>query len=158
MTSDLSSLVGCFATRGLFRVMESTCFDLGSEWEPPRVEPVSSWPVDRAHLARYTLGDEALEREVLDLFAGEVQQRIEAFKQARTEKDWKMAAHTLKGSARAVGAGRVAQLAQQAERLSVQDREACATAVLCLEEATAEASAYIARLSNGQEMLLKRSA
>jgi len=138
--------------------MESTRFDLGAEWEPPRAEPVSPWPVDMVHLARYTLGDKDLEREVLDLFAGEAPQRIAAFRQAHTEKEWKMAAHTLKGSARAVGAWRIAHLAQQAERLSIQDRETCAAAILCLEEATAETSAYIGCMSRSELMALQRIA
>ena len=139
--------------------MASTGFDLDTEWEPRRVEPSSPWPVDTAHLARYTLGDKALEREVLGLFAAEAHARIEAFKQARSEKEWKMAAHTLKGSGRAVGAWRVAHVAQEAERLAgVLDREACAAAIRSIEEAAAEALAYIARLHPSGDMQLKRSA
>ena len=138
--------------------MQAASFDLGAEWEPPRCEPASPWPVDMVHLARYTLGDKALEREVLGLFAAESLQRIEAFKQARTEKEWKMAAHTLKGSGRAVGAWRVAHVAQQAERLCVHDREACENAIQSVAAAMSEASAYIARIGSGEELALRLSA
>ena len=138
--------------------MESSSFDLGADWEPPRVPSASPWPVDMVHLARYTLGDKALEREVLGLFAAEALLRMSAFKQARTEKEWKMAAHTLKGSGRAVGAWRVAHLAQQAERLAIHDRDACTIAIRCIEEAIAEASAYIARMSASADMPLMCSA
>lgn len=68
-------------------------------------------PVDLVHLARQTLGDRALEREVLGLF--KVQARaIFAQLQAVTQKQARLdLAHTLKGSARAVGAWQVAEAA-----------------------------------------------
>jgi HPt (histidine-containing phosphotransfer) domain-containing protein len=129
------------------QVMAATGSYLDAEWEPQRMLPASPWPVDIAHLARYTLGDKALEREVLGLFVAEMPRRIVALREACSEKEWKMAAHTLKGSSRAVGAWRIAHLAQQAEQLSVlTDVAACAVAVLRLVEAAAEAEAYIARL------------
>jgi HPt (histidine-containing phosphotransfer) domain-containing protein len=142
------------------QVMAATGSYLDAEWEPQRPQPVSPWPVDIAHLARYTIGDKALEREVLGLFVAELPRRIEAMREARSDKDWKMAAHTLKGSSRAVGAWRIAHLAQQAEQLSVlTDVAACDVAVLRLAEAAAEAEAYIARLEREtQAGPLRRSA
>lgn len=117
------------------------------EFEVRRSEPTSPWPVDTAHLARFTLGDETLEREVLGLFTGESPRRIEAMRRARSDKDWKMATHTLKGSARAVGAWRLAKVAQDAERLGgISDQAACARAILGVEKEAAEAEAYIKRL------------
>jgi hypothetical protein len=74
-------------------------------------------PVDMSHLKRYTMGDPDLEREVLDLFIAESPRRVAALREAADDREWKMAAHTLKGSARAVGAWQVAELAQQIERL-----------------------------------------
>ena len=79
-------------------------------------EPTAPWPVDLIHLRRYTMGDKQLEAEVLDLFAGELPKTVAALKRAATEEAWKMAAHTLKGSARAVGAWRLARAATVAER------------------------------------------
>jgi HPt (histidine-containing phosphotransfer) domain-containing protein len=77
--------------------------------------------IDRAHLARYTLGDAALEAEVLTLFLDDLPRRIEALGSAATPTDWKMTAHTLKGSARAVGAWQLAEIAQAAEQAGFPD-------------------------------------
>ena len=116
-------------------------------FEVRRPEPTSPWPVDTAHLARFTMGDHALEREVLALFTAETPRRIEAMEAAACDKDWKMATHTLKGSARAVGAWRLATLAQDAERIGgVSDRAACARAILSIEKESAAVEAYIMRL------------
>lgn len=73
--------------------------------------------IDRAHLARFTFGDLALEIEVLNLFMGQAPMTLATLADARTDKAWRDAAHTIKGSARAVGAFRVATAAEQAERL-----------------------------------------
>ncbi|MGQ0673365.1 MAG: Hpt domain-containing protein [Hyphomicrobium sp.] len=127
--------------------MDATSAYIDEDWVPRRVETTSPWPVDMAHLARYSLGDKALEREVLGLFAGEAPSRVEALRQARTDKDWRMAAHTLKGSGRAVGAWRVANLAQQLESLGFAvDRDIRLSAIDQLAVALDEATAYIARL------------
>lgn len=68
-------------------------------------------PVDLVHLARQTLGDRALEREVLGLFKVQAK-AIFAQLQAVTQKQARLdLAHTLKGSARAVGAWQVAEAA-----------------------------------------------
>ena len=74
-------------------------------------------PVDRAYLARFTLGNMALEREILELFAGQLPAYVEQLRTAAGDKEWKLAAHTIKGSALVVGARRLAELAQIAERL-----------------------------------------
>jgi HPt (histidine-containing phosphotransfer) domain-containing protein len=100
-------------------------------------------PVDLDHLRRYTLGDKALEDEVLGLFLAQLPETIAALRSAATERDWKMAAHTLKGSSRAVGAWRIARLAQQAEALVCSDEpEACSDAISKLEAAASEASTF----------------
>ena len=78
----------------------------------------SADPIDRAHLVRYTLGDLRLEREILGLFVAQLPLTLESLSFAATDRDWQMAAHTLKGSGRAVGAWRVARLAQAAEKVA----------------------------------------
>jgi HPt (histidine-containing phosphotransfer) domain-containing protein len=78
----------------------------------------SSRPVDLVHLSRYTLGERALEREVLELFCTQSVVYLERLRQARSDKDWKDAAHSIKGSATAIGAWRAADAAQRAEALS----------------------------------------
>jgi HPt (histidine-containing phosphotransfer) domain-containing protein len=77
----------------------------------------SSRPVDLVHLSRYTLGERALEREVLELFCTQSVLYLEQLRAAMSDKAWKDAAHSLKGSARAIGAWRTAQAAERAESL-----------------------------------------
>ena len=81
-----------------------------------RREP-SSRPVGLVHLSRYTLGERALEREVLELFCTQSVLYLEQLRAAMSDKAWKDAAHSLKGSARAIGAWRAAQTAERAEAL-----------------------------------------
>jgi HPt (histidine-containing phosphotransfer) domain-containing protein len=73
-----------------------------------------STSIDQVHLERMTLGDRSLEREVLEIFARQTAmtlERIAGAGPARTAA----AAHTLKGSARGIGAWRVAQAAERLE-------------------------------------------
>jgi HPt (histidine-containing phosphotransfer) domain-containing protein len=102
-------------------------------------------PVDFAHLQRYTLGDRSLELEVLHLFAAQAPLTMEVLRRAHTARAWRDAAHTLKGSARAVGAWQVARCAEKLEQLAGSADEACA-ALERLERALDEASQYIRQL------------
>jgi HPt (histidine-containing phosphotransfer) domain-containing protein len=70
------------------------------------------------HLSRYTLGERELEREVLELFCSQSLLYIERLREAKSDKDWKDAAHSLKGSAQAIGAWRAGDAAERAEALS----------------------------------------
>ncbi len=107
-------------------------------------ETTSTEAIDIKHLRRYTLGDEELEREVLDLFLSQLPATIAALQHASNERDWRMAAHTLKGSGRAVGAWRIAGLAESAERLHLDhNRRAAADVIARIEEAATEARAFI---------------
>jgi HPt (histidine-containing phosphotransfer) domain-containing protein len=109
-----------------------------------RGEPQDAKPVDLTHLRRYTMGDVDLEKEVLDLFLGQLPLTIQALSEATTERDWMVAAHTLKGSGRAVGAWHVARLAEHAERQLLVHKPALkAEAVAHLRDAAEEARAYI---------------
>lgn len=106
------------------------------------------------------MGDRSLEREVLGLYADEIPRRLEALRHSATDNEWRMAAHTLKGSSRAVGAWQVATLAQNAERIVgpqvMPDRQ---LAVAMIEQAAAEVLAYIEVLAAGEGIEgLKRSA
>lgn len=105
-------------------------------------------PIDRKHLARYTLGNVALEEEILGLFLEQLPKSIASLRTATTDRDWVVAAHTLKGSSRCVGAWRLARTGEQAERLGgIANRRACLEAVLRIEAAADEARAYIAGLT-----------
>jgi HPt (histidine-containing phosphotransfer) domain-containing protein len=103
--------------------------------------------VDRTYLARFTLGNVALEREVLDLFAAQAPVYLQRLREAHCTKAWKEATHTIKGSAGAIGAWRLAQLAQMAEKIDVEARESHREeAAAAVATATEEVCRYIARL------------
>ncbi len=77
--------------------------------------PAADRPIDLVHLSRQTLGDRELEIELLSLFERQAAQVMERLLQpnGNGERRWRHdLAHTLKGSARAIGAGRVAACAQ----------------------------------------------
>lgn len=76
--------------------------------------------LDLGHLQRYTLGDAALQREVLGLFRDQIESSLGLLEQSLISGDkslWRMSLHTLKGSARAVGAFHLGAAAEAAERL-----------------------------------------
>lgn len=76
--------------------------------------------IDEDHLGRMTLGDRRLEREVLELFLR--QSTIMLDRIAGAERPLAAAAaHTLKGSARGIGAWRVARAAELLEQAAGSD-------------------------------------
>ena len=78
--------------------------------------PSSQYPIDFVHLARQSGGDEALEAELLALFADQcVKQLSRMADHSRETSQRRDAAHTLKGAARAVGAWAVADAADEIE-------------------------------------------
>lgn len=104
-------------------------------------------PVDLVHLARYTLGNRSLEREVLSLFNTQSVLYLQRLKDAVADKDWKDAAHTIKGSARSIGAWQLARSAEIAEKLSGAKRKSGAEVVLGeLERLIGETNDYIESL------------
>ncbi|MDP2618724.1 MAG: Hpt domain-containing protein [Hyphomicrobiales bacterium] len=80
-------------------------------------QPGAGRPVDLVHLARFTLGDEKLEREILQLFRVQTRIYLDRLERARDAVHWRQAAHTIKGSAKGIGAWAVAAAAQRAEEL-----------------------------------------
>lgn len=109
--------------------------------------PGAHRPLDLVHLARYTLGNRSLEREVLGLFCTQSKLYLERLKQGTGDKAWRDAAHTIKGSARSIGAWQVAQQAESAEALQGGALAgARGGAVALLEAAIAEVNAYIGSL------------
>jgi HPt (histidine-containing phosphotransfer) domain-containing protein len=104
-------------------------------------------PIDFAHLRRMTLGDAALEREVLGMFSAQASRLVKSL--AARAADAAVLAHTLKGSARAVGAFAVGDAAAHLETLirSGSDR---AEALSELDDAIMQARSVIeAMLSQG---------
>ena len=70
-------------------------------------------PIDFEHLKRMTLDDSGLEQEVLAMFAAQSAKLMAAL--AAVPADAPALAHTLKGSARAIGAFGVAEAAARLE-------------------------------------------
>jgi HPt (histidine-containing phosphotransfer) domain-containing protein len=101
-------------------------------------------PIDLVHLARMTLGDRSLEREVLQLFDRQATLLI-ARMRAAAPGSVATLAHTLKGSARGIGAWRIARAAEALELAGSADAD-LAGALDRLAAATDEARAVIAEL------------
>jgi len=96
--------------------------------------------IDLAQLRLSTLGDPRLEREVLTLFASQAGRLLRLL--SDLPPDTGALAHTLKGSARAIGAHEVAEAAGAIE-IAPRDGEAPASALAALSAAVAEACAAI---------------
>jgi HPt (histidine-containing phosphotransfer) domain-containing protein len=82
-------------------------------WMPSPPLVPDDGPIDIEHLKRMTLGDAGLEQEVLAMFAGQAARLIDAL--AGLPPEAAELAHTLKGSARAIGAFHVADAAEALE-------------------------------------------
>lgn len=74
-------------------------------------------PIDLVHLSKYTLGNRSLENELLGLFRNQADVYFARLAAAADDSEWKNAAHSLKGSARGLGAWALAELAEEAEKL-----------------------------------------
>lgn len=72
-------------------------------------------PLNMEHLACQTMGDRALEEEVLALFSHHINAIGHSFLRADTEVRLRLA-HTLKGTARSVGAFMLADCAERLEK------------------------------------------
>jgi HPt (histidine-containing phosphotransfer) domain-containing protein len=110
------------------------------EWMPSPPLAPDDGPIDSGHLDRMTLGDAGLIREVLAMFSAQAVgliSRLEAM-----PSDAPALAHTLKGSARAIGAFRVADAAEVLEA-AIRRGEDPAEALAALTDAVAEARAAV---------------
>jgi len=107
------------------------------EWMPSSPLAPDDGPIDSAHLDRMTLGDASLEREVLAMFSGQAVGLIARL--ATLPSDVMALAHTMKGSARAIGAFRVAEALEAA----IRDGDDPAQALAGLKDAVAEARTAI---------------
>ena len=93
-------------------------------------------PIDFDHLKRMTLGDAGIEQEVLRMFSAQSATLVQTLKAMPSEAG--ALAHTLKGSARAIGAFAVAEAAERLETVLVGGADPTA-ALARLTEAVAEA-------------------
>lgn len=111
----------------------------------PREAPASSPEVfDRAHLAHYTMNNAELEREIIELFLAQLPVTIDLVHEAESHEEWRLATHTLKGAAAAVGACRLKSVAVALESLSPNaDAAVKALQFAVLAEAAAEFEALV---------------
>ncbi len=93
-------------------------------------------PIDIEHLRRMTLGDAGLEREVLAMFSAQAVGLIATL--AGLPADAGALVHTLKGSARAIGAFGVAEAAESLEA-AIRNGGDPAEALAELKDAVAQA-------------------
>jgi HPt (histidine-containing phosphotransfer) domain-containing protein len=117
------------------------------EWMPSPPLAPDDGPIDFEHLSRMTLGDAGLEQEVLAMFVAQSTTLVGTL--AAMPADASALAHTLKGSARAIGAFSVADAAARLEAAIARGFDTSA-ALAELGETVAEARAAI-------EAVLRRS-
>lgn len=91
--------------------------------------PTEDPPIDLIHLAKYTCGNAELEQEVLSLFVDQLPALLSQLATCATDKAWHDAAHTLKGSARAVGARKLGDFAEAAEAAAPPQRQDAVDAI-----------------------------
>ncbi len=106
----------------------------------------AAWPIDgnvqslplfdQNFLDRYTLGDAGLRREILELFMDSLAGFMASLRTAENDGDWRHAAHSLKGSARSVGASRLGSVAERIE--SIEGPELRSQALAGVEAVAAE--------------------
>jgi len=113
---------------------------------PPTGEP----PLDLVHLARQTDGDAALQQELLALFDKQSRSLLALASDLSAERQRRAdAAHQLKGSALAMGAGAVARAAALVETGLAEGSaspEALESAIAALAAAVAAACSVVAKL------------
>jgi HPt (histidine-containing phosphotransfer) domain-containing protein len=108
---------------------------------PPEELPGGYPPIDRAHLARQTMGDVALQREVLALFAAQAEAILRDIGQ--WNGDTADLAHRLVGSARGIGAHAVASAAARVEHAARLGRPIGEDEMTALRQSVVAAIAYI---------------
>ena len=110
------------------------------EWMPSPPLAPGGGPIDFDHLQRMTLGDAGIEQEVLRMFSAQSAMLVDTLN--ALPSDAAALAHTLKGSARAIGAFAVADAAERLEMVLAGGSDSTA-ALARLGEAVSEARAAI---------------
>ena len=104
-------------------------------------------PIDVDHLRRMTLGDIGLEHEVLAMFAAQSAKLLDTL--MTLPVDVRARAHTLKGSARAIGAFAVAEAVAHLEAVLADGGDS--------SEALAELADAVALARTAIDAMLRRS-
>lgn len=108
--------------------------------------------IDFSHLDLFTRGRPDVEEDLLGNFVFGAETYLKLLQAAPDGKQWRDAAHALKGAARGIGATEVAALAGAAEQVGVTDTAGRAAALARLGEALAAVRAVAAarRRSDGR--------
>jgi HPt (histidine-containing phosphotransfer) domain-containing protein len=118
--------------------------DVGHAVAPPLAPGAPT--LDLAHLSRMTLGESALEREVLDLFDRQADMLLTRMA-SEGPRMVAALAHTLAGSASGIGAWKVAEAAAAVERAAAEPGAVALTGLMDqLVAAVAEVHAAIGEL------------
>ena len=116
-------------------------------WMPSPPLAPDDGPIDFEHLKRMTLGDAGLEQEVLAMFSAQSAKWLDTL--ATLPAETGALAHTLKGSARAIGAFAAAEAAARLETALANGRDPA--------EALAELGDAVALARTAIEAILRRS-
>ena len=117
------------------------------EWMPSPPLAPDDGPIDFEHLERMTLGDAGLEQEVLAMFAAQSAALVDKLLALPT--DARALTHTLKGSARAIGAFAVADAAARLEKALAAGSDPA--------ERLAQLGDAVARVRTAIDAILRRS-
>ncbi len=79
---------------------------------------------DRSLLAQYTMDSPELEREIIGLFVAQLPAILDRLQNVDSRADWRIATHTLKGSALAIGACKIGDLAKKLEPVNSPEQNA----------------------------------
>lgn len=107
-------------------------------------------PIDLTHLARMTLGDRRLQREILDLFDQQIVLLVARITD-REEATMAALAHTLKGSARSIGAWDLVRATEAVE--TAAGATALDFAIADVRAASASVRAAISRMRQNEAEL-----
>jgi len=116
-------------------------------WMPSPPLAPDDGPIDVEHLRRMTLGDVGLEDEVLAMFAAQSAKLLDML--ATVPPEAGALAHTLKGSAKAIGAFAVAEAASRVEAVLAEGGDA--------SEPLAELGDAVALARTAIDAMLRRS-
>jgi len=115
--------------------------------------------IDFEHLNQYVAGDPELTREVFGLFRNQVDMWGRGLTADADDEIWASVTHSLKGSARAVGAVRLAEACEKAESLIGDDRRPGAreVAVETIEAQISQVLSEIMRWEYKDDMRILKS-
>lgn len=123
------------------------------------IAPMTDSPeIDFAHLNRYVDGDPELTREVFGLFRNQVEMWGRGLTADADDDLWSNVTHSLKGSARAVGAVGLAEACEKAEALTGDERRPGAreVAVESLQHRISQVLSEIVRWEYKDDMRILR--